>query len=184
MRTTFGGEKLAKLYIDRIVKLHGIPRRIMSDRGAQFTSSFWKSLHEALGTKLDFSSAYHPQTDGQTERVNQILEDMLRACVLTYGKDWEDSLPYAEFSYNNSYQASLKMSSYEALYGKKCRTLLMWSEVRDRIIEKPDFIAAAEDKVAEIRENLKAPSASTSGTTCTSRSPRFVELGDSKCEES
>jgi hypothetical protein len=155
MCTTFGGDKLAKLYIDRIMKLHGIPRRIVSDRGAQFTSRFWKSLHEALGTKLDFSSAYHPHTDGQTERVNQILEDMLRACVLMYGKDWEDSLPYAEFSYNNSYQASLKMSSYEALYGKKCRTLLMWSEVRDRIIEKPDFIAAAEDKVAEIRENLK-----------------------------
>jgi hypothetical protein len=128
MRTTFGGDKLAKLYIDRIVKLHGIPRRIVSDRGAQFTSRFWKSLHEALGTKLDFSSAYHPHTDGQTERVNQILEDMLRACVLTYGKDWEDSLPYIEFSYNNSYQASLKMSPYEALYGRKCRTLLMWSE--------------------------------------------------------
>jgi ribonuclease HI len=95
VRTTFGEDKLAKLYIDRIVKLHGIPRRIVSDRGTQFTSRFLKKLHEALGTKLDFSPAYHPQTDGQTERVNQILEDMLRACVLTYGKDWEDNLPYA-----------------------------------------------------------------------------------------
>jgi hypothetical protein len=113
-------------------------------------------LHEALGTKLDFSSAYHPQTDGQTKRVNQILEDMLRACVLTYGKDWEDSLPYAEFSYNNSYQSSLKMSPYEVLYGRKCRTPLMWPEVGDQIIEGPDFITTTEDKVAEIRENLKA----------------------------
>ena len=87
VRTTYGGDRLAKLYIERIVKLHGVPKRIVSDRGTQFTSRFWSRLHEALGTKLDFSSAYHPQTDGQTERVNQILEDMLRACVLTYGKN-------------------------------------------------------------------------------------------------
>jgi hypothetical protein len=81
---------------------------------------------------------------------------MLRACVLTYGKDWEDSLPYAKFSYNNSYQASIKMSPYEALYGRKCQTPFMWSEVGERYIESPDFIVVVEDKVAEIRENLKA----------------------------
>ena len=94
VRTNYGGEKLAKLYVENIVKLHGVPSRIVSKRGTQFTSRFWKSLHKAMGTKLDFSSAYHPQTDGQTERVNQIMEDMLRACVLTYGKNWEQSLPY------------------------------------------------------------------------------------------
>jgi transposase InsO family protein len=110
---------LAKLYIANIIKLHGVPSRIVSDGGTQFTSRFWKSLHKAMGSKLDFSSAYHPQTDGQTERVNQILEDMLRACILTYGKHWEQSLPYAEFSYNNSYQANLGMSPFEALYGRK-----------------------------------------------------------------
>jgi hypothetical protein len=122
VRTNYGGEKLAQLYVDNIVKLHGVPSRIVSDRGTQFTSRFWKSLHKAMGTKLDFSSAYHPQTDGQTERVNQIIEDMLRSCVLTYGKDCEQSLPCAEFSYNNSYQASLGMSPFEALYVRKCRT--------------------------------------------------------------
>src|SRR6266540_4006844 len=84
-----------------------------------------------LNLQLDFSSAYHPQTDGQAERVNQILEDMLRACVLTYGKDWEKSLSFAEFSYNNSYQASMQMAPFEALYGRKCQTPLMWSEVRE-----------------------------------------------------
>jgi transposase InsO family protein len=73
VRTTYGGEKLAKLYIENIVKLHGVPSRIVSDRGAQFTSRFWKSLHKATGTKLDFSSAYHPQTDGQTERINHVV---------------------------------------------------------------------------------------------------------------
>jgi len=154
--TTYTGDKLAQLYIDRIVKLHGAPSRIVSDRYAKFTSRFWKKLHEALGTKLDFSSAYHPQTDGQTERVNQILEDMLRACVLTYGSNWEKSLSFAEFSYNNSYQASLKMSPFEALYGRKCRTPLMWSEVGERSYFGPECIQEAEEQVAKIRENLKA----------------------------
>ena len=113
-------------------------------------------MHEALGTKLDFSSAYHPQTDGQTKRVNQILEDMLRARVLTYGNNWEKSLPFEEFSYNNSCQTSLKMSPFEALYGRKCRTLLMWSEVRERSYFGPECIQEAEEQVAKIRENLKA----------------------------
>jgi hypothetical protein len=108
-----------------------------------------------MGTKLDFSSAYHPQTDGQTERVNRIMEDMLKACVLTYGKDWEKSLSYAEFSYNNSYQASLGMSPFEALYGRKCRTPLMRSEVGERTLLKPFLIKEVEDCVAEVREKLK-----------------------------
>jgi hypothetical protein len=82
-----------------------------------------------MGTELNYSTTFHPQTDGQTERVNQILEDLLRACVLTYGSDWEKSLSYVEFSYNNSYQVSLKMAPFEALYGRRCRTPLMWSEV-------------------------------------------------------
>ena len=91
IRTNYSGERLARLYVDHIVKLHSVPGKIVSDRGTQCTSKFWRSLHKAMGTKLDSSSAYHPQTDGQTERVNQIMEDMLRACVLTYGKDWEQS---------------------------------------------------------------------------------------------
>ena len=89
--------------------LHGVPKKIVSDRGSQFTSKFWHKLQEELGTRLNFSTAYHPQTDGQTERVNQILEDMLQACALDFGGAWDKSLPYAEFSYNNSYQASLQM---------------------------------------------------------------------------
>ena len=105
---------------------------------------------------MDFSSTYHPQTDGQTERVNQILEDMLRACVLTYGKDWERSLSFAEFSYNNSYQASLKIAPFEALYGRKCQTPLMRSVVGERSLFGLDMIKDAEEQVAKVRENLKA----------------------------
>ncbi|WVZ64002.1 hypothetical protein U9M48_013588 [Paspalum notatum var. saurae] len=109
------GLRLAELYISRIVCLHGVPKRIISDRGSQFTSRFWEQLHDSLDSKLRFSTAYHPQTDGQTERTNLILEDMLRACAIQYGTSWDKSLPYTEFSYNNSYQASLKKSPFEAL---------------------------------------------------------------------
>jgi hypothetical protein len=120
VKTTYKGAKLAELYIARIVCLHGIPKKRVSDRGTQFTSRFWKQLHEAVDTILNFSLAYHPQIDGQTKRVNQILEDMLRACALKDSKSWDKCLPYAEFSYNNSYQKSLKMSPFEVLYGHKC----------------------------------------------------------------
>jgi hypothetical protein len=107
-----------------------------------------------MGTKLDFSTAYHPQSDGQTERVNKVLENLLRACVLTFDRDWESSLPYAEFSYNNSYQASIKMSPFEALYGRKCQTPLMWSNVGENTLEGPAFVKEAEEKVALIRKRL------------------------------
>ena len=155
VKTTYEGPKLAELYISRIVSLHGTPKSIVSDRGSQFTSRFWKKVQEGLGTQLHFSTAYHPQTDGQTERVNQILEDMLRACVLEYGSKWEDCLPFAEFSYNNSYQASLQMAPFEVLYGRKCRTPLNWSEVGDSQIFGPDILREAEEKVHKIREHLK-----------------------------
>jgi hypothetical protein len=117
VKATYSGAKFAKLYMSRIVCLHEVPKKIVSNRGSQFTSKFWEKLHESKDTKLNFSSAYHPQTDGQTDRTNQILEDMLRACALKYGKGWDKSLPYAEFSYNNSYQASIKMAPFEALHG-------------------------------------------------------------------
>jgi transposase InsO family protein len=117
IKTTYSSAKLAELYMSRIMCLHGVPKKIVSDRGSQFTSKFWEKLHEFIDTKLKFSSAYHLQTDGQTERTNQILEDMLRACELKYGKSWDKSLPYVEFSYNNSYEASIEMAPFEALYG-------------------------------------------------------------------
>ena len=110
IHTTFRVDQLAQLYVSRIVNLHGVPKTITSDRGSLFTSTFWSRLHQALGTALKYSTAYHPQTNGQAERVNQILEDMLRACALARGPKWEDCLPYAEFSYNNSFQTSLKIS--------------------------------------------------------------------------
>jgi len=119
LRTNYRLHEYAELYFSHIVCLHGMPRTIMFDRGPQFTAHFWEHLHKMLGTNLVRSSAYHPQTSGQTKRVNQILEDMLRACVISSKGSWEKWLPLAEFSYNNSYQESIKMAPFEALYGRK-----------------------------------------------------------------
>jgi hypothetical protein len=155
VKATYLGAKLAEFYMSRIVCLHGVPKKIMSDRGLQFTSKLWEKLHESMDTKLNFSSAYHPQTDGQTERTNQILEDMLRACSLKYGKSWDKSLPYAEFSYNNSYQASIEMALYEALYGRQCRTPLFWSQIGESQVFGPKVLKDAEKQVQMVRESLK-----------------------------
>jgi ribonuclease HI len=130
----------AQLYIARILSLHGISKTIVSDRGPQFISKFWEELHKSLGTKLLHISAYHPQSSGQTERVNQILEDMLRACALEFPQKWDECLPLAEFSYNNNYQESIKMTPFEALYGRRCRTPLNWSEPGERYFFKPDMV--------------------------------------------
>jgi hypothetical protein len=108
-----------------------------------------------MDTKLNFSSAYHPQTDGQTERTNQILEDMLRACALKHGGSCDKSLPYAEFSYNNSYQASLKMAPFEALYGRKCKTPLYRSQTGESQFFGTNILKEAERQVQIIRENLR-----------------------------
>jgi transposase InsO family protein len=112
------------MYMSRIVCLHGVPEKIVSDRGTQFTSKFGERLHETIDTQLCFSSACHPQTDGETERVNQILEDILRACALQYGRSWDKSLVYAKFSYNTIYHESLKMAPFDMLYGRRCQTPL------------------------------------------------------------
>jgi hypothetical protein len=132
-----------------------VPKKIVSDRGTQFTSKFWERLHETLDTQLRFSSTYHPQTDGQTKRVNQILEDMLRACALQYERSWDKRLPYAEFSYNNSYQESLKMAPFEMLYGQRCWTPLFWNETGEQKVFGSNILQEAEKQVRMVRENLR-----------------------------
>jgi len=119
-------DKLAELYVREIVRLHGVPTSIISYRDLRFTSRFWQSLQNTLGTQLRMSLACHPQTDGQSERTIQSLEDLLRACVLDHLGAWSDVLPLVEFTYNNSYHSSIGMAPYEALYGKRCQTPLCW----------------------------------------------------------
>jgi transposase InsO family protein len=178
VKTTYNSAVLAELYMSQIVCLHGIPKKIISDRGTQFTSHFWQQLHEALGTHLKFSSAYHLQTDGQTERTNQILEDMLRVCALQDQLGWDKRLPYAEFSYNNSYQASLKMSPFEALYGRNCRTPLHWDQLGERQVFGPEILLEAEENIRMVRENLKAAQSRQRSYADTRRRELSFEVGD------
>jgi hypothetical protein len=155
IKMMYTGPQLAELYISKIISLHGVPKKIVFDRGTQFTSKFYESLHEPMDTKLNFSLAYHPQTDGQIEQVNQILEDMLRTFALQYGRCWDKILPYAEFFYNNSYQESLKMAPFEMLYGRRCRTPIFWNETGECQVFEPHIIQDTEKQVCIVRENLK-----------------------------
>jgi hypothetical protein len=148
--------KLVELYIREIARLHGIPASIVSDRDARFTSRFSQCLHDAMGTKLTLSTTYHPQTNGQSERTIQILEDMLRLCVLDFKGKWIQYLPLVEFAYNNSFQATIGMAPCEALYGRKCRSPLYWDEVGKRQLVEPEIIQDTKDKIILIRKRMLA----------------------------
>jgi hypothetical protein len=156
MKTTNSASKLVPLYMKEVVRLHGMPKSIVSDQDSKFVSKFWESLHSALGTKLSLSVAFHPQTDGQSERTIQTLENMLRACVLSWKGRWEDHLALAEFTYNNSYQASIKMAPYEALYGRWCISPLCWETLGERSLVGPDWVQQTSEKVRQIRQNILA----------------------------
>ena len=153
--TKFSLDRLAELYVNEIVRLHGVPMTIVSDRDPRFTTRFWPKLQNALGTTLHFSTAFHPQTDGQSERTIQTLEDMLRACVLDFKGYWVKYLPLVEFAYNNSFQASIGMAPYEALYGRKCRTPICWDEVGERKLSSEELIKVSTEKIQVVREKLK-----------------------------
>jgi transposase InsO family protein len=144
VHTCYDAQKYAEIYVAHVLRLHGVPKTIISDRGSQFVARFWEQMHASLGSHLIYSSAYHPQTDGQTERVNQILEDMLRACVLEHQGSWDQNLPWAEVSYNSSDQESLKMAPFEVLYRHRCHTPLNWIEPGEKVIFGADLIKEAE----------------------------------------
>ncbi|GJT09646.1 reverse transcriptase domain-containing protein [Tanacetum coccineum] len=149
-------ETLTRLYIKEIVSRHRVPISIISDHDSHFTSRLWQSLQSALGTQLDMSTAYHLETDGQSERTIQTLEDMLRACVIDFGKGWEKHLPLVEFSYNNSYHASIKASPFEALYGQKYRSHVCCAKVGDVQLIGPKIIHETTKKIVQIRQRLQA----------------------------
>ncbi|GKA11198.1 hypothetical protein Tco_0690631 [Tanacetum coccineum] len=178
MRVDYSTERLAKLYIDEIVAQHGVPVSIISDRDGRFTSRFWQTLQKALGTRLDMSTAYHPQTDGQSERTIQTLEDMLRACVIDFGGNWDVHLPLAEFSYNNSYHWSIRRAPFEALYGRKCRSPILWAEIGESSLIRPELVQETTDKVVSIKEKLKAVRDRQKSYADNRRKPLEFEVGD------
>ncbi|GJS97543.1 reverse transcriptase domain-containing protein [Tanacetum coccineum] len=178
IREDYSTEKLARLYTDEIVARHGVPVSIISDRDARFTSRLWQTFQKALGTRLDMSTAYHPQTDGQSERTIQTLEDMLRACVIDFGGSWDVHLPLAEFSYNNSYHTSIRCAPFEALYGRKCRSLVLWAEIGEGSLIGPELVQETTDKVVVIKERLQAARDRQKSYADNRRKPLEFEVGD------
>ncbi|GJV76956.1 putative reverse transcriptase domain-containing protein [Tanacetum coccineum] len=178
MRETDSMEKLARLYIKEVVARHGIPVSIICDRDPRFASHFWRSLQKALGTSLDMSTAYHPETDGQSERTIQTLEDMLRACVIDFGNGWIKHLPLVEFSYNNSYHASIKATPFEALYGRKCRSPVCWAEVGEAQLTGPDLIQETTEKIIQIKQRIQAARDRQKSYADLKRKPMEFQVGD------
>ncbi|GJW98698.1 putative reverse transcriptase domain-containing protein [Tanacetum coccineum] len=178
MKKTDSIEKLAQLYLKEIVCKHGVPDYKFSDRDSLFTSRFWKSLQEAMGTQLDMSTAYHPETDGQSERTIQTLEDMLRACVIDFGSSWDRHLPLVEFSYNNSYHASIKAAPFEALYGRKCRSPVCWSEVGDSQLTGPELVRETTEKIVQIKNRLLTARSRQKSYADVRRKPMEFQVGD------
>ena len=166
---TFALERFCRLYIRERDRLHGVLVSIVSDRDPRFTAHFWKSFQKAMGTRLTMSTTFHPQTYGQSERTIQVLEDMLRACVLDHKGSWGEHFPLVEFTYNNSYQASIQMAPYEVMYG---------TEVGESSITGPDLIRDTSEKVSFIRQRLLTAQSRQKSYADERRRPLEFEVGD------
>ncbi|GKF22528.1 putative reverse transcriptase domain-containing protein [Tanacetum coccineum] len=172
-------EKLARIYLKEVVTRHRIPVLIICDRDPRFALNFWRSLQKALGTSLDMSTMYHPQTDGQSERTIQTLEDMLRACVIDFGNGWVKHLPLVEFSYYNSYHASIKAVPFEALYGQKCRSPVCWAEAGQVQLTGPEIVQETTEKVIQIKQRMQAARDQQNSYDDLNHKPMEFQVGDS-----
>ncbi|GJT47559.1 putative reverse transcriptase domain-containing protein [Tanacetum coccineum] len=178
MRETGPMEKLARMYLKEVVTRHGIPVSIICDHDPRFTSNFWRSLQKALGMNLDMSTAYHQQTDRQSERTIQTLEDMLRACVIDFRKGWVNHLPLVEFLYNNSYHASIKAAPFEALYGRKCHSPVCWAKVGEVQLTGPKIVQETTEKVIQIKQRIQTTRDRQKSYTDLKRKLMKFQVGD------
>ncbi|GJZ38598.1 putative reverse transcriptase domain-containing protein [Tanacetum coccineum] len=153
-----------------------IPVSIICDRVPRFASNFWRSLQKDLGTSLDICTAYHPQTDEQSERTIQTLEDMLRACVIDFGKGWVNLLPSVKFSYNNSYHEA---TPFEALYGQKCRSPVFWADVGEIQLTGPEIVQETTEKIVQIKQRIQSACDRQNSYTDLKRKPMEFQVGDS-----
>nr|GFA96069.1 putative reverse transcriptase domain-containing protein [Tanacetum cinerariifolium] len=211
-RETDPMDKLARIYLKEVVTRHEIPVSIISDRDSRFASNFWRSLQnalctrldtstayhpetvsqsertiqtlkdmtlqKALGTSLDMSTTYHPETDGQSERTIQTLKDILRACVIDFGKGWVNHLPLVEFSYNNSYHASIKAAPFEALYGRKCRSPVCWNKVGEFHLTGPEIVQETTEKIVQIKQRIQAAPDRQKSYADLKHKPMEFQVGD------
>ncbi|GJS36501.1 putative reverse transcriptase domain-containing protein [Tanacetum coccineum] len=178
IREDYKTEKLAKIYTNEIVARHGVLVSIISDCDGRFMSHLWQAFQKVLGTRLDLSMAYHPQTDGQSERTIQTLEDMLRACVMDFGGSWDTHLLLIEFSYNNSYHTSIKCAPFEALYGRKCRSPVIWTKVGESQLIGPEIVQETTEKIVQIKERLKTARSCQKIYADKRRKPLEFQVGD------
>jgi hypothetical protein len=178
LKTTHKAANVTDIFIKDVARLHGIPKTIVSDRDSKFTSNFWKGLFKGFGTNLRFSTSYHPESDGQTERVNRVIEDMLRMFVMDKPSKCEDYLHLVEFAYNNGYRASLKMSPFESLYGRRCNTLVSWDNPADRKVVGPELLKEMEDQMLKIKQNLKTAQDRQKSYAHKNRTHREFKVGD------
>lgn len=178
VQSIYKAVQIAHIFMKNMFRLHGLPKTIISDRDVKFTSVFWKTLFEDLGTQLNFSTAYHPQTDGKIEQVKQVFEDMLRAYVMQQPTKREDYLHLVELAYNNGYHTSLQMSPFELLYGRKCRTPSSWGGPEDRLMLGSEMIKEMEELVKKIHTNLKAAQDRQKNFADWKRSFKEYQVGD------
>nr|GEU95565.1 hypothetical protein [Tanacetum cinerariifolium] len=171
-------DRLARMYLNEIVARHGVSILIISDRDSRFTSRFWQSMQEALGTRLDISMAYHPQTDGHSERTIQTLEEMLKAYIIDFGGSWDVHLPLVDFSYSNSYHSSVRYTSFEALYGRKRRSPIMWAEVEEWQLIGPKLVQENTEKISQIKDRLKVTRDRQKSYADKRRKPLEFSVGD------
>ncbi|KAI3815764.1 hypothetical protein L1987_15445 [Smallanthus sonchifolius] len=178
IRETSSLERLAEVFIKEVVSRHGMPLSIVSDRDTRFMSRFWKKFNEAMGTRLNISTAYHPQTDGQSEGTIQTLEDMLRACIIDFGGSWDSHLPLAEFSYNNNYHSTIGMPPFEMLYGRRYRTPVCWGEIGQKDFASLKVVKATYEKFDQIKARMKAAKDSQKSYVDKRRSDLEFQVGD------
>ncbi|GKC80022.1 putative reverse transcriptase domain-containing protein [Tanacetum coccineum] len=171
-------DRLARPYLNEIIARHEVPISIISNHDSRFTSRFWQSMQDALGTQLDVSTAYHPQTDGQSERTIQTLKDILRACVMDFRGSWDVHLPLVEFSYNNSYHSSVRCALFEALYGRKCHSPILLAKVREGQLIGPKIVQETTKKISQIKDRLKTARDHQKSYADKRRKPLEFSVGD------
>ena len=174
MKTTFRSSDIARLFVKEIFRLHGLPKRIVSDHDAKFTSKFWSSLFQALGKQLCFSTSYH----GQIERANQVIEDILRAYCSRDNQSWIQYLPLVEYAYNASYHQSIGMTPFKALYGQDCLSPLNFFDPTIRVEASKEMIAEMDEQMQAVRKDIKAAQDRQKEYADTKRSDRTFKEGD------
>jgi hypothetical protein len=178
VKSTATAVDIARVFVREIFRLHGMPKVLVSDRDVKFTSHFWGAFFDAVGTTLKMSTAYHPETDGQTERVNQVMEDMLRMYCLEEPSKWYEYLPLVEFAYNNTHHSSLGMTPFSALYGQEVVSPVTWCDPVGRVEISKEMLDNMEDQSKKIKINLRKAQSRQKSYADRARSSRSFEVGD------